>query len=219
MPHTHGSTGLILTGKDLELVEGAKRYHLEFIEISSTKRLGSGTVDLDGGWKLFYSGADPSMSAQAGVGIPSSPRLSYCVSDWIPLGPRVCMLKFKALGRSLGPLQLDAPNAASEYQAFVDEVNNALLRVSLTESKVLKGNFNAHVGTDTDTWKSVIGKHGVTGLNEKGRYLLQLCCSNGLRIMNTFSNTERFTSIRMDHKSFIDFCMVSSDLFSYVLDV
>ena len=28
------------------------------------------------------------------------------------------------------------------------------------------GDFNAHVGTDTDTWKGVIGKHGVTGLNE-----------------------------------------------------
>ena len=28
------------------------------------------------------------------------------------------------------------------------------------------GDFNAHVGTDTDTWKGVIGKHGVTGLNK-----------------------------------------------------
>ena len=27
------------------------------------------SLDLDGGWKLFYSGADPSMFAQAGVGI------------------------------------------------------------------------------------------------------------------------------------------------------
>ena len=59
-------------------------------------------------------------------------------------------------------------------------------RVSPTESTVPMGNFNAHVRTDTDTWKGVIEKHGITGLNENGRYLLQLCCSNGLRIMNTF---------------------------------
>ena len=70
---------LTLTGKELELVEEAKRYHLDIIGVSSTKRRGSGTVDLDGGWKLFYSGADPSMSAQAGVGILTSPRLSDCV--------------------------------------------------------------------------------------------------------------------------------------------
>ena len=78
-----------------------ERYHLDIIRVSSTKRRGYGTVDLDGGWKLCYSGADPSMSAQAGVGILTSPRLPDCVSDWIPLGSRVCMLKLKVLDRSL----------------------------------------------------------------------------------------------------------------------
>ena len=134
------------------------------------------------------------------------------------------MLKLKVLDRSLCLLQVYAPNATSEYQTFVDEVNDALLRVSATESTVLMGDFNAHVGTDTDTWKGVIGKHGVTGLNENGRYLLQLCCSNGLRIMNTFfqhREVHKYTWYRpsMDQKSLIDFCIVSSDLFSDVLDV
>ena len=86
------------------------------------------------------------------------------------------------------------------------------------------GDINAHVGTDTDTWKVVIGKHGVIGLNKNGRYLLQLCCSNGLRIMNTFfqhREVHKYTWYRfsMDQKSLIDFCIVSSDLFSNVLDV
>ena len=57
-------------------------------------------VDLDGVWKLFYSGADPSMSPQAGVGILTSPRLSHCVLDWIILVSRVCMFKLKVLDRS-----------------------------------------------------------------------------------------------------------------------
>ena len=101
-----------------------------------------------------------------------------------------------------------------------------LLNQSATESakKVLMEDFNAHVGTDTDTWKGVIGKHGVTGLNENGRFLLQLCCSNGLRIMNTFfqhREVHKYTWYRpsMDQKSLIDFCIVSSDLLSDVLDV
>ena len=181
-------------------------------------------MDLDGGWKLFYSGADPSRSAQAGVEILTSSRLSNCVSDWMPLGSRVCMLKLKVLDRSLCLLLVYAPNATSEYQAFADDVNDALLRVSATESIVLMGDFNAHVGTDTDTGKGVIGKHGVTELNENGSYLLQLCCSNGLRLINTFfqhREVHKYTWYRpsMDQKSLIDFCIVLLDLFSDVLDV
>ena len=48
------------------------------------------------------------------------------------------------------------------------------------------GDFNAHVGTDTDMWKGVIGKNGVTGLDENGRYSLHLCCGYRFRIINTF---------------------------------
>ena len=51
-------------------------------------------------------------------------------------------------------------------------------RVFLVHPSCYGGFFNVHVGTDTDTWKGVIGKHGVIGLNENRRYLLQLCCSN-----------------------------------------
>ena len=106
---------LTLTEKELLLVEKAKRYHLDIVGVSSTQRGGSGTVDLngrggsgtvdpdgrggsgtvdlDGGWKLFYSGSDPRISAEPGVGILTSLRLPDCVSDWVPLGSRVCMLK------------------------------------------------------------------------------------------------------------------------------
>ena len=157
-------------------------------------------------------------------GLSQDPRLSDCVSDWIPLESRVCMLKLKVLDQSLCLLQVYAPNATSEYQAFVDEVNDALLRVSHTKSTVLTRNFNAHVGIDTDTWKGMIGKHGVTGLNEDGKYLLKFCCSNGLCIMNTFLQhrvVHKYTWYQssIGQKSLIDFCIVSSDLFSDVLDV
>ena len=72
--------------------------------------------------------------------------------------------------------------------------------------------------------RGLIEKHEVTGLNENGRYLLQLCCSNGLRIMNTFfqrKEIHKYTWYRpsMDQKSFINFYIVSSDLFSDMLDV
>ena len=175
---------------------------------------------MDGRWKLFYSGADPSMSAQAGVGIFTRAHLSHCVFDWIPLGSRSCMLKLKVKDRSLCVLQVYAPNVISECQAFVDDVNNALQRVGSTESTILLGDFNAHIGT----WKGVIGRHGDSVFNENGRYLLQLCCSNKFFIMNTFfqnRDVHKYTWYRpsIAQKSFLDFCIVSSGLLSEVLDV
>ena len=65
------------------------------------------------------------------------------------------MLKHIVQNRALCLFQVYAPNATSEYEAFVDEVNDAVSRVENSESIVLLGDFNAHVGTDNETWKGV----------------------------------------------------------------
>ena len=92
------------------------------------------------------------MFAQVGVGILTSPQLSDCELDWIPLGSRACKLKLKVKDRSLCPLQVYAPNAVSKYQAFVDDVIDALQRVGLTKSTIL-------LGISTHTLEQTL-KHG-----------------------------------------------------------
>ena len=62
------------------------------------------------------------------------------------------------------------PNGESEYQAFVNDVNDALQRVGSTESAMLFGDFNAHIGTDNETWKSLIGRRGYQVFKENNRY-------------------------------------------------
>ena len=102
------------------------------------------------------------------------------------------------------------PNAVSEYQAFVDDVNDAFQRAKSTESTILLGDLNTHIGTDSETWKGVISWHGDPAFNKNGLYLLQLCCSNGLFIMKTFFQhryVHEYTWYRpsMVQKSLIDF--------------
>ena len=72
---------LSLTGKKQELVCEAQQFRLDIVGISSTKRRGSGTVELNGGWKIFDSGVNAAMSAQAGVGLLVSPTMDECVVD------------------------------------------------------------------------------------------------------------------------------------------
>ena len=137
----------LLTGKEQELVCEAQQYRLDVEGISSTKRRGSGTVELNGGWKIFYSGVDAAMSALAGV----SPNIAECVVDWVPLGGRVCLLKLRLQERSLCISQVYAPNIESQYKAFLEEVEVALGKATSSEFLVLLGDFNAHVGIDNAT--------------------------------------------------------------------
>ena len=121
-------------------------------------------------------------------------------------------------------LMVYAPNAEAEYQSFLDEVDAALQKVANMDSIILMGDFNAHVGTDSLTWKGVIGRNGNSDLNTNGRRLLDLCCSNGLSIMNTFfqhRDVHKYTWYRgaLGQRSLIDLFIVSADLFSHVLDV
>ena len=103
---------------------------------------------------------------------PSVVRLCVRLDSFGITGPHV---ETQGIGLVIVLIAGICSNTTSEYQAFVDEVNDVLLRVSLTESTVLRGDFNAHVGKDTNAWKGMIGKHGLTGLSVNGRYLLQLC--------------------------------------------
>ena len=62
-----------------------------------------------------------------------------------------------------------ASNIESQYEAFLEEVEIALAKVTSSESLVLSGDFNAQVGIDNATWKGVIGQHGDPDINKNGR--------------------------------------------------
>ena len=69
---------LTLIGKELKLIEAAKNYHLDVVGVSFTKRRSSGVVGLNGGRKLFSSGADCNVYS-SGSGNSYMPQLSDCV--------------------------------------------------------------------------------------------------------------------------------------------
>ena len=94
--------------------------------------------------------------------------------------------KAKEQERSLSILQVYAPNIESQCEAFLEEVEVALGKATSSESLVLLGDFNAHVGINNATWKGVIGQHGDPDIHKNGRCLLQFCATNGLCIINTF---------------------------------
>ena len=123
-------------------------------------------------------------------------------------------------------MQVYAPNTESEYAPFLDEVLGVLEGIPGTDSIVLLGYFNAHVGNDAQMWKSVIGKNGDNDINAQGRLLLDFCAGGGLSIMNTFfhhKDIHKYTWYRLGdtatQKSLIDLFVISDDLRKSVMDV
>ena len=100
------------------------------------------------------------------------------------------------LDQSFCLLQVYAPNATSEYQAFADEVNDALLRVSLLNLQIL-----LHMLEQTQAhgraWLENI--ESLDWMRTKGIYCSSVVAMDSASWLY-FSCTERFTSFSAIHK-------------------
>lgn len=135
-----------------ELVRKVERYRL--VGLTSTHSLGSGSHILGRGCVLHFSGVARRERWWAGMGLLLIvPQLSHHVLEFTSMDKRVASLRLRVGARSLIVVLAYGPNGSAEYPAF------------LADFDVLLGDFNPHVGNNSETWRGVIGRNGLHDLN------------------------------------------------------
>lgn len=213
-----------LNTKEKELLDELKRYQMDIVAVTETKKKGNGSEQLKD-YVHLYSGVDKACRARAGVSLFISKKLAKDIKDWQPINERFIRADIKIKGYDMSIIAVYAPSN-DETIAIKDDHDNTLHEIldNIGNKKeiILLGDFNAHVGAKRND--IIVGPHGDPDINDNGERLTDLCLHHSLQIKNGYfnhKNIHKYTweQPTLQRKSIIDLIIVKQNTRLKYMDV
>ena len=198
---------MLLQKKYYQLEKVMGLYGLEVLGVTETHMPGSGSMVLDDGCLLVYSGTDDGHK-RSGVGLCLSKKVKNSLISFTPVSERILTARLHSKHINISVTVVYAPTMSaidSVKEDFYKELAVTQANLPAHDIKLVLGDFNARVGRDTETWPGVIGAHSYhQSDNDNGVRMLDFCTINDLTIGGTLfqhKNIHKGTWLSPDEKT------------------
>ena len=177
------------------------RLNVDIAALQETRLADNGTIR-EANYTFYWQGKPTDQPRQHGVGFAVRNTL---VSSTEPPTTGTDRLLSLRLSTSSGPVNIFSVYAPTLHSTdedkdqFYQALDEAISRISSTESLYLLGDFNARVGADQKAWPTCLGNFGRGKINENGQRLLELSCHHGLCVTNTYFKCKEIHQVSWRH--------------------
>ncbi len=202
-----------IVAKELE------RYNIDIAALSETRLADEGSLqEIGGGYTFFWKGKPQAEDRIHGVGFAIKSNLLKSISS-LPNGINERLMKLRIplnKARYATIVSAYAPTLTSSQEIkeqFYEDLDQLIKTTPENDKLMILGDFNARVGNDHESWKGVLGRHGVGKINDNGLLLLSKCAEYSLCITNTWYRlADKFKTTwmhpRSKHWHMIDYIIV-----------
>lgn len=164
-----------------------KGYNLDIAALQEIRWSGQGECIIEGD-SIFYQGREDSIH-RSGVGFFISRRARKSVLEFIGVNERIAVIRLQSKHFNISIISAYAPTLAAEDEikdAFYDQLQSTLDKLSKRDLILLMGDMNAKVGKEIDAYSPAIGKHSLHDMsNENGIRLISFANANEMVISGT----------------------------------
>lgn len=195
------------------------RLNIDIAALSEVRLPDTGSLNEHGaGYTLYWSGKPQAERRLSGVGF----MIKNCIAsklESLPTGhsDRIISMRLPLRKEQYATLfSVYSPTLQAdpaEKDQFYTDLRNLVRSTPADDKVIILGDLNARVGRDSESWKGVLGKHGVGNCNDNGHLLLEFCTELQLTITNTIfqqkdSHKTTWMHPRSKHWHLIDYVLV-----------